>query len=123
MIHPSYQELMEKVNAINENIDSEDAAMISSRYSLVQAAAKRARQLTNGAEPKVAVKSDKQLSVAVEELYEGKVMILSAPAEEDNADAEAMAAAEEFEDLVEEEAQDDGIEDSALLGVDDEPEE
>ena len=67
---------------INENLDSEDAPIISSRYSLVLAASKRARQLTNGAEPKVDLKADKMLSVAVAELYEGKVNILSAPAEE-----------------------------------------
>lgn len=105
MIHPSYQELMEKVNEINETIDVDDAPVISSRYSLVLAASKRARQLTDGAEPKVALKSDKQLSVAVDELYKGEINILSAPAEEENTvfgDAEAMAAAEEFDDLFDE---------------------
>ncbi len=106
MIHPSYQELMEKVNEINENMDIDDAPVISSRYSLVLAASKRARQLTNGAEPKVDLKTDKQLSVAVAELYEGKINILSSPggdASDDESifdEAEAEAAAEEFRDLI-----------------------
>jgi len=125
MIHPSYQELMEKVNEINENIDSDDAPVISSRYSLVLAASKRARQLTNGAEAKVHVKTDKQLTVAVEELYEGKVTILSAPAEKENesADAEAMAAAEEFDDLIGDELSEEAEGEEQLLDIEDEPEE
>ena len=121
MIHPSYQELMEKINKINENME-DDAPVISSRYSLVLAASKRARQLTNGAEPKVSVKTDKQLTVAVEELYEGKVNILSSPADEEAADAEAVAAAEEFDDLIGEEDAEDGA-DAETADVENEPEE
>ena len=74
MIHPSYKELIEK---INEGQESEEAPVISSRYSLVLAASKRARQLIAGAEPKVKVKKGmKPLSVAVEEMYKGEVTIL-----------------------------------------------
>ena len=74
MIHPSYKELIEK---INEGQESDEARVISSRYSLVLAASKRARQLIAGAEPKVKVKKGmKPLSVAVEEMYKGEVTIL-----------------------------------------------
>ncbi|HJC15177.1 MAG TPA: DNA-directed RNA polymerase subunit omega [Candidatus Fusicatenibacter intestinigallinarum] len=74
MIHPSYKELIEK---INEGQESDEAPVISSRYSLVLAASKRARQLIAGAEPKVKVKKGmKPLSVAVEEMYKGEVTIL-----------------------------------------------
>ena len=74
MIHPSYKELIEK---INEGQESDEAPVISSRYSLVLAASKRARQLIAGAEPKVKVKKGmKSLSVAVEEMYKGEVTIL-----------------------------------------------
>ena len=74
MIHPSYKELIEK---INEGQESDEAPVISSRYSLILAASKRARQLIAGAEPKVKVKKGmKPLSVAVEEMYKGEVTIL-----------------------------------------------
>ena len=74
MIHPSYTELIE---IINEGQDIDEAPVISSRYSLVLATSKRARQLIAGAEPKVRVKKGmKPLSIAVEELYRGEVTIL-----------------------------------------------
>ena len=81
MIHPSYKELIEK---INEGQESDEAPVISSRYSLVLAASKRARQLIAGAEPKVKVKKGmKPLSVAVEEMYKGEVKILPEEITED----------------------------------------
>ena len=70
MIHPSYKELMDKIN--EENL-AENKAPVTSRYSVVLATSKRARQLTNGAEPLASAKSGKALSIAVEEFYEGKV--------------------------------------------------
>lgn len=74
MIHPSYKELIE---TINEGQDIDEAPVVSSRYSLVLATSKRARQLIAGAEPTVKVKKGmKPLSVAVEEMYKGEVTIL-----------------------------------------------
>ena len=73
MIHPSYYELMEKMNEVDK---SEGVPVITSRYFVVLAASKRARQLIDGAEPKVTIKSPKLLSVAVEEFYEGEVKIV-----------------------------------------------
>lgn len=78
MIHPSYKEMIEKINA---GQDQEEAPLVTSRYSVVLATAKRARQLIDGAEPKVEAeykngKPRKPLSIAVDELYEGKVNIL-----------------------------------------------
>ena len=49
MIHPSYSELIEAINTNNE--DDDEALVLNSRYSLVLAASKRARQLIAGAEP------------------------------------------------------------------------
>ncbi len=101
MIHPSYYELMEKINEGNE---LEDAPVITSRYSIVLATSKRARQLTCGAEPKVRCDNSKLLSVAVEELYEGAVHIIpEEAAEEETAEAPAEAAAQTAEDAVPEE--------------------
>lgn len=74
MLHPSYLELMEKINAGCD----EDAPLVKSRYSVVLAAARRARQiteieeLTGTGDPK-----NKPLSQAVRELYNGTTRILN----------------------------------------------
>ena len=73
MLHPSYAELMQIVNEEAEG----DTPVVNSRYSIVMAAARRARQLIDGAEPLVAAKLDKALSVAVDELNQGKIKILT----------------------------------------------
>ena len=81
MIHPSYKEL---IDIINKGQDNDDAPVISSRYSLVLAASKRARQLIAGAEPTIKVKKGMNpLSIAVEEMYEGEVTILPEETTED----------------------------------------
>ena len=75
MIHPSYVELMKVVN--DEGEIGEDP-VVNSRYSIVLATAKRARQIIDGAEPLVSnPKCPKPLSIAVDELYQGKVKILT----------------------------------------------
>lgn len=73
MIHPSYTELMKVVN--NEAEIGEEP-VVNSRYSIVIAAAKRARQIIAGAEPYTENADKKPLSIAVEELYSGDVKIL-----------------------------------------------
>ena len=75
MIHPSYVELMK---VVNNNVEIGEEPVVNSRYSIVIAAAKRARQIIDGAEPLIArPKSNKPLSIAVEELYTGAVKIVS----------------------------------------------
>lgn len=75
MIHPSYMELMQVVNSDQMEIGEEP--VINSRYSIVIATSKRARQLIGGDEPMVAKAAGrKPLSVAVQELFEGKVKIV-----------------------------------------------
>ena len=75
MIHPSYKEL---IDTINEGLDPEkEEPVLNSRYSLVIATSKRARQITSGAEPKVDYQEgEKALSVAVREFYQRKVNIV-----------------------------------------------
>nr|WP_302368927.1 DNA-directed RNA polymerase subunit omega [uncultured Blautia sp.] len=96
MIHPSYSELIEAINTNNE--DDDEALVLNSRYSLVLAASKRARQLIAGAEPLVpGAAGKKPLSVAIDELYKGKVKILPGQEEELEAleaEKEALEAAE-----------------------------
>ncbi|MGI6117885.1 MAG: DNA-directed RNA polymerase subunit omega [Bilifractor sp.] len=74
MIHPSYKEMISK---INEGQDMDEAPLVTSRYSIVIAAARRARQIVAGDEPMVeADPTEKPLTIAVRELYEDKVHIL-----------------------------------------------
>lgn len=71
MLKPSYAELMD---VLNKNSEGKD---INSRYTIVIAAAKRARQLIDGDEPMIeSYNSGKPLSTAVEELYENKIQIV-----------------------------------------------
>ena len=76
MIHPSYTEL---IQAINNNAEEDDnTMMLNSRYSLVLATSKRARQLIAGSEPLVdGAAGKKPLAIAIDELYKGKVKIRS----------------------------------------------
>lgn len=73
MIHPSYSELM---NVINSEVEPGEQPPVQSRYSIVIATSKRARQIIDGAPAYVEGKGKKPLSVAVEELYRGKVKIV-----------------------------------------------
>ena len=74
MLHPSYTDLMKVVNA---DVEPGEEPVVSSRYSIVMAASKRARQIIAGEEPLVNTKDAKALSIAVEELNQGKIKILS----------------------------------------------
>ncbi len=71
MLRPSYAELM---NTLNKNSDED----VTSRYTVVIAAAKRARQIIDGDEPMAdeAVDSNKPVSIAVEEIKEGKIAVV-----------------------------------------------
>ncbi len=73
MIHPSYSELMTKINA---NGTAEDP-VVKSRYSIVMGTAKRARQMVDNGYMEQEDHSRKPLSIAVEELDEGRIRILS----------------------------------------------
>ncbi len=71
MLRPSYAELMDTMSEKSEKD-------VTSRYTVVIAASKRARQLIDGdesmAEEKVA--SNKPVSIAVEEIKEGKITVV-----------------------------------------------
>ena len=73
MLHTSYTDLM---NIVNGDVEEGEEPVISSRYSIVMATAKRARQIIGGEEPLVEIKQDKPLSIAIEELVEGKIKIM-----------------------------------------------
>lgn len=97
MLHPSYSEL---IQAINNNVEEDDnTMMLNSRYSLVLATSKRARQLIAGAEPLVpGAAGKKPLSVAIDEFYKGEVKIVASSEEETSEEP----AIEEITDSIEE---------------------
>jgi DNA-directed RNA polymerase subunit omega len=74
MLHPSYTDLMKVVNS---EVEPGEQPVVNSRYSIVLATAKRARQIIDGATPLVDVTYPKPLSIAVEELNRSKVKIVS----------------------------------------------
>lgn len=100
MIHPSYLELMKKMN---ENSEIGDEPVVNSRYSIVCATAKRARQLIDGDEPLIDVKSNekrKPLSIAVEEMDKGLLKIQT-PEEKLMTEEKIKEAYEETEEEIE----------------------
>ena len=97
MIHPSYVDLMK---VVNKGVEEGEEPVISSRYSVVMATAKRARQIIAGDEPMVRVKAkQKPLSIAVDEMNEDTLRILT---DEEKA---ALANAAEVTEEVAKEAQ------------------
>lgn len=74
MIHPSYVDLME---VVNKDVEEGETPVINSRYSIVMATAKRARQIVDGDEPLVKVsRGEKPLSIAVDELNRARSVFL-----------------------------------------------
>lgn len=74
MLHPSYTEL---IKVVNGDVEQGDAPVVNSRYSIVMATSKRARQIIAGEEPLVDTKQTKPLSIAIEELYDSKIKIMT----------------------------------------------
>ena len=77
MIHPSYVELMK---VVNDDVVIGEEPVVNSRYSIVCAVASRARQLIDGSDPMIEDRrayGRKPLSIAVDELNESKLKILT----------------------------------------------
>lgn len=74
MLHPSYTDLMKVVNS---GVEIGEEPVVNSRYSIVLATAKRARQIIGGDEPVIdGMSNQKPLSIAVEEVFNSKVTIV-----------------------------------------------
>lgn len=105
MLHPSYTDLMK---VVNKDVEEGETKIVNSRYSIVLATSKRARQIIDGELPMVNIKSEaKPLSLAIQELNEGKLKIIaeSAAAEEAESASEDILAEEALpEEMVSEEA-------------------
>ena len=81
MLHPSYTDLMK---VVNKDVEEGETKVVNSRYSIVMATSKRARQLIAGDLPLVDAKDgEKPLSVAIDELNQGQLKILAENSEEE----------------------------------------
>ena len=84
MLHPSYTDL---IDVVNSDIEPGEQPVVQSRYSIVIAASRRARQIIGGEDPMVSGAAGKKpLSIAIDELYQQKVKIL--PEEENPTEEE-----------------------------------
>jgi len=92
MLHPSYTDLM---RVVNKDIEEGETMIVNSRYSIVLATSKRARQIIDGSNPLVPAKpGEKPLSIAIDELNSEKLKIL---AENTGEDYDIESLIEEFE--------------------------
>lgn len=97
MLRPSYNDLMESVNS---NVVDGEHPVMNSRYGIVIATAKRARQIIAGAEVLVEdAEGKKPLSTAIDEIYKEKVHLVSEDAVEET---EEVLDESEEDEVVEE---------------------
>ncbi|MCI6060413.1 MAG: DNA-directed RNA polymerase subunit omega [Dorea sp.] len=74
MLHPSYTDLM---CVVNKDVEEGETKVVNSRYSIVMATAKRAREIIDGSMPLVDTRGgEKPLSVAIDELNQGKIKVI-----------------------------------------------
>jgi len=89
------------MQVVNSDVEQGEQPVVQSRYSIVMAAAKRARQIITASNVTNTPITKKPLSIAVDELHNGSTKILG---EEDNEEmmAEAGASEEFFAEATEE---------------------
>ena len=81
MLHPSYTDLMK---VVNKDVEDGETKVVNSRYSIVMATAKRAREIIDGSMPLVDAKDgEKPLSIAIDEMNQGKMTIIAQDEEEE----------------------------------------
>ena len=73
MLHPSYSDLMKVVNS---EVEQGDTPVVNSRYSIVMATAKRARQIAAQAKECGIIITEKPVKTAINEIASGKVIIV-----------------------------------------------
>lgn len=64
------------MKVVNSQVEPGEAPVVNSRYSIVMATSRRARQIISGEETLVEENGKSPLSIAVEELNQGKIRIL-----------------------------------------------
>ena len=89
MLHPSYNDLM---NVVNSDVEPGEHPVVNSRYSIVLATAKRARQLIAGSQLLVGGNYPQPLSVAIKELSTSAIKIDTEEEAQAKREAAALAA-------------------------------
>ena len=80
MLHPSYSDLMQ---VVNQDVEEGATKVVNSRYSIVLATSKRARQIIAGDEPMVPINDgETALSIAIDELNNAQLKIVADETEE-----------------------------------------
>ena len=87
MLHPSYTDLMK---VVNKDVEEGETKVVNSRYSIVMATAKRAREIIDGSMPLVDTKPG--------EMNQGKITILAEEEAAKLAELEAKQAEENAEE-------------------------
>lgn len=118
MLHPSYSDLMRVVNA---DVEPGETKVVNSRYSIVMATAKRARQLVDGDEPLIDGDAAKPLSLAVEELNQGKIKIIADDELEEFENDFREQAAEKQKEIMEQRAEAKRLAEEAAEAAEEEP--
>lgn len=103
MLHPSYSDLMQVVNS---GVEEGEEPVVSSRYSIVLATAKRARQIIarQAGDNLDVIAVSKPLSKAISELNQGKIKILP---EDEAVEQEEAQATEDTASVLSDEATED----------------
>jgi DNA-directed RNA polymerase subunit omega len=104
---------MDKLNNSGK-VDSK----ITSRYTIVIAAAKRARQIIDGANPLIYASSDRAVSIAIEEMEQDKILIKTDPVRLQNSDKPIRQASAFFQGIIQKDIKSD-IEDGQKTYEDD----
>ena len=96
MLHPSYTDLMK---VVNKDVEEGETKVVNSRYSIVMATAKRAREIIDGSMPLVDTQpGEKPLAIAISEMNQGKITILAEEEAAKLAELEAKQAEENAEE-------------------------
>ena len=96
MLHPSYTDLMK---VVNKDVEEGETKVVNSRYSIVMATAKRAREIIDGSMPLVDTNpGEKPLSIAISDMNQGKITILAEEEAAKLAELEAKQAEENAEE-------------------------
>ena len=96
MLHPSYTDLMK---VVNKDVEEGETKVVNSRYSIVMATAKRAREIIDGSMPLVdTMPGEKPLSIAISEMNQGKITILAEVEAAKLAELESKQAEENAEE-------------------------
>ena len=76
---------------MNKDVEEGETKVVNSRYSIVMATAKRAREIIDGNMPLVAVKNgEKPLSVAIAELNQAKIKVVGEEEDKQSVTEEAV---------------------------------